>query len=102
MEYVFLGKTLHSDRVSARLLFANDRLQIRQYCSRGSLDGTLRGNVSISLARKTIPRYRAAAYHKRDQFPRLTDLSQLQLRARAWHVVVLGNNCTDDARQRKS
>src|SRR5581483_10466078 len=35
MDYVFLGKTLPFDRVSARLLFTNDRLQITDF--RGAL-----------------------------------------------------------------
>src|SRR2546427_157821 len=44
MDYVFLGKTLPFDRVSAQLLFTHDRLQITDI--RGALlAGTLRGNT---------------------------------------------------------
>jgi len=72
MDYVFLGKTLPFDRVSARLLFTNDRLQITDV--RGDLlAGTLRGNADISLARND-PRYRASLSVSEINFPRLTDL----------------------------
>jgi AsmA-like C-terminal region len=72
MEYVFLGKTLPFDRVSARLLFTKDRLQISDV--RGDLlDGTLRGNADISLVRND-PRYRASLSISEINFPRLTDL----------------------------
>jgi hypothetical protein len=72
MDYVFLGKTLPFDRVSARLLFTNDRLQISDVRA-DLLDGTLRGNADISLARND-PRYRAALSISEINFPRLTDL----------------------------
>jgi len=72
MDYVFLGKTLPFDRVSAQLLFTNDRLQISDV--RGDLlAGTLRGNADISLARND-PRYRATLTVSDINFPRLTDL----------------------------
>ena len=72
MDYVFLGKTLPFDRISARLLFANDRLQIMDL--RGALlSGTLRGNADISLARND-PRYRANISVSEINFPMLTDL----------------------------
>ena len=72
MDYVFLGKTLPFDRVSAQLLFTNDRLQISDV--RGDLlTGTLRGNADISLARND-PRYRATLTVSDINFPRLTDL----------------------------
>jgi hypothetical protein len=72
MDYVFLGKTLPFDRVSARLLFTNDRLQISDV--RGDLlAGTLRGNADISLARND-PHYRATVAVSDINFPRLTDL----------------------------
>ena len=72
MDYVFLGKTLTFDRVSGRLLFADDRLQITDI--RGALlAGTLRGNADISLARND-PRYRAAISVSQINFPLLTDL----------------------------
>jgi hypothetical protein len=72
MDYVFLGKTLPFDRISARLLFTNDRLQIIDL--RGALlSGTLRGNADISLARND-PRYRANISVSEINFPLLTDL----------------------------
>jgi hypothetical protein len=72
MEYVFLGKTLPFDRVSGRLLFTNDRLQITDL--RGALlAGTLRGNLDLSLARND-PRYRAIISANDINFPLLTDL----------------------------
>jgi hypothetical protein len=72
MDYVFLGKTLPFDRISARLLFTNDRLQIMDL--RGALlSGTLRGNGDISLARND-PRYRANISVSEINFPLLTDL----------------------------
>ncbi|HEV3100387.1 MAG TPA: AsmA-like C-terminal region-containing protein [Candidatus Udaeobacter sp.] len=72
MDYVFLGKTLPFDRISARLLFTNDRLQIIDI--RGELlSGTLRGNADISLARND-PRYRANISVSEINFPLLTDL----------------------------
>jgi hypothetical protein len=72
MDYVFLGKTLSFDRISARLLFTNDRLQIIDL--RGALlSGTLRGNADISLA-KNDPHYRANISVSEINFPLLTDL----------------------------
>jgi hypothetical protein len=72
MDYVFLGKTLEFDRVSGRLLFTNDRLQITDI--RGALlAGALRGNADISLARND-PRYRAKVSVSEINFPLLTDL----------------------------
>ena len=72
MDYVFLGKTLPFDRVSGRLLFTNDRLQISDL--RGVLlAGALRGNADISLARND-PRYRASVSVSEINFPLLTDL----------------------------
>ena len=72
MDYVFLGKTLPFDRVSARLLFTHDRLQITDV--RGALlAGTLRGNTDISQARND-PRYRASVSVSDINFPLLTDL----------------------------
>ena len=72
MDYVFLGKTLPFDRVSARLLFTNDRLQLGDVWA-DLLAGTLRGNADISLARND-PRYRATLSVTEINFPRLTDL----------------------------
>jgi len=72
MDYVFLGKTLPFDRVSARLLFTPDRLQITDV--RGALlAGTLRGNTDISQARND-PRYHASVSVSDINFPLLTDL----------------------------
>src|SRR5437660_4705832 len=72
MDYVFLGKTLSFDRVSGRLLYTNDRLQITDL--RGALlGGTLRGNADISLARND-PHYRANISASEINFPLLTDL----------------------------
>jgi AsmA-like C-terminal region len=72
MDYVFLGKTLPFDRVSARLLFTNERLQIGDVRA-DLLAGALRGNAEISLARND-PRYRATLSVNDINFPRLTDL----------------------------
>lgn len=72
MDYVFLGKTLPFDHVSARLLFTNDRLQISDVRA-DLLAGTLRGNTDISLARND-PKYRATLSVSEINFPRLTDL----------------------------
>ncbi|HEX3421490.1 MAG TPA: AsmA-like C-terminal region-containing protein [Candidatus Udaeobacter sp.] len=72
MDYVFLGKTVSFDHISARLLFTLDRLQITDV--RGALlAGTLRGNADISLARND-PRYRASLALSGINFPLLTDL----------------------------
>jgi hypothetical protein len=60
------------DRISARLLFTNDRLQIVDL--RGALlSGTLRGNADISLARND-PHYQANISVSEINFPLLTDL----------------------------
>jgi len=72
MDYVFLGKTLPFDRVSARLLFTNDRLQISDVRA-DLLAGTLRGNTDISLAHND-PKYRATLSVNEINFPQLTDL----------------------------
>ncbi len=72
MDYVFLGKTLPFDRVSARLLLTNDRLQILDLRA-ALLSGTLRGNADISLARND-PHYRANVSVSEINFPLLTDL----------------------------
>ena len=72
MDYVFLGKTVSFDRISSRLLFTPDRLQITDV--RGALlAGTLRGTADISLARND-PRYRASLALNGINFPLLTDL----------------------------
>jgi hypothetical protein len=72
MDYVFLGKTLPFDRISARLLFTSDRLQIVDV--RGALlSGSVRGNADISFA-KNDPRYQASISVSEMNFPLLTDL----------------------------
>ena len=72
MDYVFLGKTLPFDRISARLLFTSERLQIGDVRA-DLLAGTLRGNADISLAQND-PRYHATLSVSEINFPRLTDL----------------------------
>jgi hypothetical protein len=72
MDYVFLGKTLPFDRVSARLLFTNDRLQILDLGG-DIFSGTLRGNADISLA-KNNPHYHADLALTNVDFPHLTNL----------------------------
>jgi hypothetical protein len=72
MDYEFLGKTLPFDRVSGRLLFTNDRLQIVDL--RGALfSGNVGGSADISLA-KDKPRYHASVVVADVDFPRLTNL----------------------------
>jgi AsmA-like C-terminal region len=72
MDYVFLGKTLAFDRISARLLFTDDRLQLNDV--QGDLfNGTVRGTADISLARND-PHYRANLAVEGIDFPLLTDL----------------------------
>jgi hypothetical protein len=72
MYYVFLGKTLPFDRVTGRLRFTNDHLQISDLRG-GLLSGTLRGSADISLA-KNDPHYRANVSVNGIDFPQLTDL----------------------------
>ena len=72
MDYVFLDKTLPVDRVTARLLFTDDRLQLSDV--QGNLfSGTVRGAADLSLA-KGDPRYSANISVDGIDFPRLTDL----------------------------
>jgi hypothetical protein len=72
MDYVFLGKTLPFEHISARLLFTNERLQINDVRA-DLLGGTLRGAADISLA-KSDSRYRANISVSEINFPQLTDL----------------------------
>jgi len=72
MDYLFLGKTLPFDHVSALLVFTHERLQISDVRA-DVLAGTLRGNADISLARKDPP-YRATISASEINFPSLTDL----------------------------
>jgi AsmA-like C-terminal region len=72
MDYVFLDRTLPFDRISAKLLLTDDRLQISEL--NGTIfSGTVRGGADISLA-KNDQRYRATAVVDHVDFPRLTDL----------------------------
>lgn len=72
MDYVFLGKTLPFNRVTGKLIFTNDRLQLIDLT--GTLfSGTARGSADISLARGD-PHYRAKISVNDIDFPRLTDL----------------------------
>jgi AsmA-like C-terminal region len=72
MDYVFLGKTLPFDRVSAKLVFTTDRLQIVDL--RGGLfSGSVRGGTDLSLAHND-PHYRANVALKDIDFPRMTEL----------------------------
>ena len=72
MEYIFLGKTLPFDRVSGRLLFTNDRLQLIDLKS-ALFSGTVRGTADISLAHDD-PHYHASVAVAGIDFPHLTDL----------------------------
>ena len=72
MDYVFLGKTLPFNRVSSKLLFTNDRLQLVDLAG-GLFSGTVRGGADISLARGD-PHYRAKLTVKGIDFPQLTNL----------------------------
>jgi hypothetical protein len=72
MDYVFLGKTLPFDRVTGRLLFTNNRLQL--FDIEGKLfNGTARGGADISLA-KNDNHYRANLALEGVDFPKLADL----------------------------
>ncbi len=72
MDYVFLGKTLPIDRVSGRLLFTDNRLQLSEIA--GTLfTGTLKGAADISLA-KGDPHYQANLSVDGVDFPRVADL----------------------------
>ena len=72
MDYVFLGKTLPFDRVTAKLLFTTDRLQISDFKG-GIMTGLTTGSADISLGNKE-QRYRASVVATKIDFPRLTDL----------------------------
>ena len=72
MDYVFLGKTLPVDRVSGKLLFTDNRLQITDL--RGNLfSGVVHGALDISLA-KGDPHYQANINVDSVDFPRVADL----------------------------
>jgi hypothetical protein len=95
MDYAFLGKTLSFGRVSAQLLFTNERLQISDVRA-DLLGGTLRGHADISLA-KNDPLYRANITLSEINFPQLTDLyfkykTALGLLRGSYEFSGLGNN----------
>jgi AsmA-like C-terminal region len=72
MDYVFLGKILPFDRVSGRLLFTDNRLQL--FDIDGKLfNGDVRGGADISLARDD-KHYHADLTLDGVDFPRLADL----------------------------
>ncbi len=72
MNYVFIGKTLPFEHVSANLIFTEDRLQIDDLV--GTLfAGQVRGHADISLARND-GRYQADIAAEHLDFPRLTEL----------------------------
>ncbi len=72
MDYFFLGKTLVFEKVSGKLLFTNDRLQLSDV--QGSLfTGTVRGTADISLARHD-QHYGANLAVEGIDFPSLTNL----------------------------
>jgi hypothetical protein len=72
MDYVFLDKTLPFDRINAKLLLTDDRLQISEL-NGAIFSGTVRGGTDISLA-KNDQRYRATMTFDHVDFPKLTDL----------------------------
>src|SRR5438477_889911 len=72
MDYVFLDKTLPFDRISAKLLLTDDRLQISEL-NGGIFSGTVGGSADLSLA-KNDRRYRATMAVDHVDFPKLTDL----------------------------
>jgi AsmA-like C-terminal region len=72
MDYIFLGKTLGFDRMAAKLLLTDDRLQITEL--NGSIfSGAIRGRADISLARND-GRYSAFVTTEGVDFPLLTNL----------------------------
>jgi hypothetical protein len=72
MDYVFLGKTLPFDRVSGKLVFTNDHLQIADL-NAALFSGSVRGKSDISLA-PNDSRHHASIAVTNINFPRLTDL----------------------------
>ncbi len=72
LDYVFVGKTLPFDRVSGKLVFTSDHLQIVDL--RGEIfSGNVRGSADISLAHGD-QRYHAKLAVDHIDFPSLTDL----------------------------
>jgi len=72
MDYVFLGKTLPFDRISSKLIFTSDKLQIADL--KGVIfSGTATGSAEISLGHGDS-RYHANMTASKINFPRLTEL----------------------------
>ena len=72
MDYVFLGKNLSFDRISSKLLFTSDKLQIGDL--KGAIfSGAATGSAEISLGHGDS-RYRAKLTVSQINFPRLTEL----------------------------
>jgi hypothetical protein len=72
MDYTFIDQVLPFDRITAQLLFTDNRLQILGL--RGTLfSGDLTGSADISLA-KNDRRYTAKIAIEKADFPKLTDL----------------------------
>ena len=72
MDYVFLGKSLPFDRISSRLVFTKDHLQIVDLHG-GLFSGTVRGRSDISLV-PNAPRHHSSITVVNVNFPRVTDL----------------------------
>ena len=72
MDYVFLGKTLPLDRISANLLFTTDRLQIADLKG-GIFSGNATGSAEIPLGQPDA-RYKAKVAVSQINFTRLTEL----------------------------
>src|SRR5205814_8719682 len=72
MDYVFLGKTLPVDRISGRLLFTDNRLQLSEITGK-LFNGSVRGGADISTA-KGDPHYQANVIVDAVDFPRVADL----------------------------
>src|SRR5256714_3790563 len=72
MDYGFLGKTLPFDRVSGRLLFTDNRLQLFEIDGK-LFGGDVRGGADVSLAQND-KRYHANLTLDAVDFPRLADL----------------------------
>jgi hypothetical protein len=72
LDYVFIGKTLPFDRVTGKLIFTNEHLQIVDLRG-GIFSGNVRGSADISLAHND-QRYRAKLAVEHIDFPSLTDL----------------------------
>ncbi|MFL6588626.1 MAG: AsmA-like C-terminal region-containing protein [Chthoniobacterales bacterium] len=72
MDYMFLGKNLPFDRVTGRLLFTDNHLQLLEMVGK-LFNGDVRGGADISLA-KNDNRYRANLTLDGVDFPKLADL----------------------------